>query len=396
MMSLRRQLSIVIPLSVAAAGAGILLARGDRTVPSAPEARERDASIPVRRASSPSSSAPARGREKEVRDAVSSASTAVLWEWLDTRGREIQGDKDESLIHEVLEELYAREGIGVWTALLGHQDKGGREKFTNLFLGMLSGSDPWLAYDLFLESKDSFGARWGRGANANILMAACAISVDKYIEVMERSGYKETYCWFNVELPAGFDYARLIAHLGSSEHMPSGLPSNLIARWTQQSPAEAAEWLLSQPKPDAQSGLRYLLDEEFDYRRTLLDMLFSLAETTAVGRDEGLAAFSRLPPEAFEKSWDLLADKLGGKVNASVLDAATRMGVREDYLVLSLLEARGQAAPDASWSSIPAEDRWRAVDLAERRWREEEPSPVNEKARQVWRARLQEAWDGGK
>lgn len=385
MMTLSRQFLVVIPLSCAAGWAGMLLAQSNFTEPShaAIEPTSRMASDGA------NSGTPAAGRkgDKGVREIITSSSSAVLWEWLAANSGVVHLEPTR---FAVLRELYAREGIGVWNAILAGQDQEARENLSNDFLGMLSSSDPWLTYDLFLQNKDSFGKRWGLGANSSILAAASAISADKFIEVMERSGFTDTNVWFTAELPAGFDFAGLVSHLGSSGHMPSGLPMDLVSKWARVSPQEAAEWLAAQPKPDGTSPMRYLLDEEMVYHNTLL----GLAETHAPGRDEGLAALSKLPESTLVKSWERLAEKLRGKINPAVLDAATRMGSRDEYLVQSLLETRGQASPDASWQELPEQDRWKAVELAEKRWKEEASSPVDDRARAEWRQRLESAWSG--
>ncbi len=391
MMRLNQQLMIVLPLSLAAAWAGSFIASDTKDQATATVGKE-ESITPSRK---PSEAAPAgtkKDKERTVRDVIASASTAVLWNWVDVHGSGIGVDSHDSpLLFQILQELHAREGMKVWDVLLANQEPATREKLSDTFLGMLSADDPWLAYELFLANKASFGARWGIPANVNVLRAASTISAEKFIEVMERSGYKDTNCWFGAELPEDFDYAGLIAHLQKSEHMPSGLPDHLVAKWAKHSPKEAAEWLLAQPKPDDQGPMRALLDEDMVYQSTLLD----LAESTAAGRDEGLAAFAKLPAATLEKSWINLAGNLDGKINASVLDAARRMGSMNDYLVHSLLKTRGKPEPDPSWGTVPAADRWLAVDLAEQRWRNESSSPIDEKARTEWRARLQAAWGAG-
>lgn len=382
-MNLRRQLTIVLPLSFVAAWAGIFLARTQKTPLVDSEKPPRHRTV-----QSDSSKLSTGGGNQELtsREIIASASSAVLWEWLDAHAADYGQNTSP---HKIFRELYAREGIDAWYRILASQNPEGREKYSDQFLGMLAETDPWLTYELFLKNKDSFGEMWAVGPNANILSAACAISADKFIEVMESSGYADTHCWFTTTLPADFNFAQLISHLEKSEHMPSGLPSNLIARWAKVFPKEAAQWLVSQPKPNDQSKTRYLLDEESEIHNTLLN----LAESKNDGRDEGLAAFATLPSSTLEKSWESLVEKLDGKINSSVLDAATRMGVREDYLVRSLLETRGQALPDVSWATVPDQDKWRAVQLAEQRWEDQAPSPVDERARVEWRLRLQKAWE---
>jgi hypothetical protein len=74
------------------------------------------------------------------------------------------------------------------------------------------------------------------------------------------------------------------------------------------------------------------------------------------------------------------------------LDVAARMGMRGDYLVGALMESRTKAVPDASWSVVPLDERWRAVKETERLWKEKASSQVDDKAREDWRARLAEAW----
>jgi hypothetical protein len=391
MMTLRGQLMIVLPLSLAAAWTGSLLASGKKATASA-ATDGADPAISPRRPSVAAPAADAKGKERSIRDIIASTSTDVLWNWLDVHGSGIGvNSPDSPLLFEILRELHAREGMKVWDVLLANQEAATRERLSDTFLGMLSSDDPWVAYELFLANKASFGARWGLPANVNVLRAASSISAEKFIEVMERSGYKDTNCWFGAELPGDFDYAGLIAHLQTSEHMPSGLPDHLVAKWARQSPKEAAEWLLAQPTPDDQGPMRALLDEDMVYQSTLLD----LAESAASGRDEGLAAFAKLPAATLEKSWRHLTDNLHGKINPSVLDAARRMGSVDDYLVHSLLETRGKPEPDPSWDTVPAADRWRAVDLAEQKWRTESSSPIDDKAREEWRARLQTAWGTG-
>jgi len=389
-MTLRRQFLIVIPLSLAAAWAGSLLAPAvRRQAPTTADGTAAAHDAPHRL----SAARPGTTKQKDrgVREVIASASTDVLWNWIEAHGTVAEvGSQEYPVLYQVLRELYAREGLEAWETLLAEEEADTRETLSDTFLGMLSNDDPWLAYELFLRHKGSFGEEWGMPANSVILGAACAISAEKFIEVMERSGFKDTDCWFGVDLPAGFDFGRLVSHLQTSDHMPSGLPDNLIAKWAGQSPREAAEWLQAQPAPGSKSRMRYLLDEEMVYHNTLL----SLAGSTAAGREEGLAAFARLPASSVGKTWDRLAEKQEGRIEATVLDAATRMGSLDDYLVASLMESRGKVTPDASWTMVPEQDRRRALDLAEQRWQSASSSPIDDKARKEWRARFEKAWEG--
>lgn len=382
-MTFRRQLLIVIPLSLAAAWAGSHFASLRSSVPAAPSL------APVRAGNSGGALPPShhadKTRSRQTRELIASTATATLWEWL--FGNAAQGDQGV-VRNQVLRELYARKGLEAWTGLLAHEDPAIRESLSREMLGMISVQDPWLAYELFLANKGSFNAEWGKEAGTSILTAACHISADKFVEVMERSGFKDTHYWFNVELPPGFDYARLIHHLETSEHMPAGLPSDLVSKWAAESPLKAVEWLLSKPTPKDGDPLSYVLEEEMVFHNTLLE----IAGSKAAGRDESLAEFSKLPPSTLDKTWTRLVEKLDGKINPAVLEASTKMERREDYLIRSLLETRGNPSPDPSWSAIPPEEKSKLLDLAEARWQADAPAPVDDKARRHWRARLEQAW----
>ena len=217
MMGLRHQLAVIALLSLATAGGGILLARARHLPETDTKALEDSPRVSSDRIATASSTTIAGKKEPGIRSPIATASTDVLWEWLAAHATE---EKDGSTRYDILVELYARDGLSAWTRLLEGEDVQVREKLSDGFLGMISNSDPWLSHELFLKNKDAFGKRWGVSANTNTLQAACAISAEKYIEVMDQSGYGETRLIFYEELPAGFDFARLVTHLATSELRP--------------------------------------------------------------------------------------------------------------------------------------------------------------------------------
>jgi len=327
-------------------------------------------------------------REK-IREVLGRTETEVLWQQLLS--------KEVSWIitaadNALMDELIAREGMGAWKRLLDLSAGEQRTHLSDRMLDRISYKDPWLAYEMFLKERGSFQEGWGRDAGTSILMAASKISADKYIEVMDESGFKETKEIFYAAFSPGFDFGKLVRHLESSEFRAAGMPGNLIQSWAAESPLEAAEYLRSLRKLP-------VIDEEVkegeldrNHFLDLPDVLKSMAGSKDGSRNEALVQLAGLPEDDLKGAWKNRAERDEGKLVPEVMDAASVMGQRDDYLVNALLTTRAEKVPDESWKQVPKNERARLLDLAEKQWAEKANAPVDVRARERWRIMMEDAW----
>lgn len=322
-----------------------------------------------------------------LRRTVARGETADLWSWLENSGNE-----NHEVRMAITRELVDRLGWQAWQQALGVSDPELREALTHQLLRAFSERDPWKAFEEWKFHRDKFkDLDWGEPAYNAALRAAAGISADKLAEVLAevptRAG-KESQWLVSPEYPQGFDFEQVLDYLIQTPEQPVLVSNGLLREWSKQSPAEATQWLAS--NPDVLKS-EYLLDEATG----------TWGEVIASGSPEAdfepvLDSLAGLPAEFLEGVWKSAVDSAEGKLNASTLAAADRMSKRDSYLVGSLLKTRYQQDIDPSWTLLPSEERQRVLNLAEQRWAAEEPSVVQDRARDRWRQRVTAAWEAAR
>lgn len=330
-----------------------------------------------------------RSSKDKIRALHARAETNALWEKLLSIDEWRMIGKSGN---DLLEELIDREGEAVWKRLLEIPDERNRAEICDRALDCYAARDPWLAYEMFLKERGGFHPEWGFRANARILKVALKISADKYIEVTEGSGLNRGSSIFQGEFPAGFDFGKLVRHLDGSKTEAAGVPGNLIESWAAVSPLEVAEYfkgftkMVQADNPDEWPQL---------FRKSYFDVpniLKNLAASKDASRDVALTELGRLLASDREGTWKQCAERDKGKLIPEMLDAASVMGQRDDYLLNALFTTRGQSVPDDSWKHVPPDERTRILDLAEKKWAEQANGPVDVRARERWRAMMEKAW----
>lgn len=195
------------------------------------------------------------------------------------------------------------------------------------------------------------------------------------------------------EYAEDFDFQKIISRGPAFPFDLGRLPYNFIAQWGKASPKEAAEWIMANyqgPSTDELTASLSNAAEGFNMQ------LQQIAESTAPGRDEALEILMKLPAEKLKASWSSITNNESGKIRPRTLDAATRMGFRELYLVKTLMKHQYDIETDDTWSLVPLDERLRTLDEIERLKRNEPPPPAGAKYWQDWRASVEKAWAGGR
>lgn len=315
-----------------------------------------------------------------MRRTAAKCETAALWDWLvspaatDPRWRSV-----------IISELVDRLGWRAFDIALDRDpDRDG---------GMLSGSllwelgrrDPWKAYDLWKSHRAEFASeRWGQGAVNKAIEAGALASAAKLVEVLQQMTADESESLMTVEFAEGFDFRSVLDFLAEADRQPVTVPQDLLPAWAEQSPVEAAAWLLEHPE--------FLKIEHQEYAANRLLKVIAAWDGPEAVRQEALDQLASMPGDYLNTAWRAIGESSGGKPDANTLESAGLMNRREDYLSRSLLETRTLDALDASWDQVPLEERRTALRNAEQIWAENQPTPVQARARERWKAMVSAAW----
>jgi hypothetical protein len=324
-----------------------------------------------------------------LRRTLAQGETEDLWKWLENPGTE-----DENTLLAVIFELVERQGWQAWRQVLAIPDPALREKLGKHFLWVFSDRDPWKAYEEWKLHRDGFeDPEWGAAAYDAALRAAAGMSSDKLLEVLAEVPTKADegpHSLLTPDYGSGFDFEAVLDHLLAAPEQPVLVTDGLLREWSRRSPADAAIWLLENPRA---TESEYLLDEALSsFGSVLADGLDEISRDRTL---DALEALERQSPEFLDGVWDAAIDAAAGKLSESALAAADRMARRNTYLVGSLLETRYHEEIDPSWRLLPPEERQRVLRLAEQRWAAEQPSVVQARARERWLRRVTAAWEDG-
>jgi hypothetical protein len=324
-----------------------------------------------------------------LRRTLAQGKTEDLWKWLEN-----PGTVDEHKLLAVIFELVDRQGWQAWRQVLAIPDPALRGKLGKHFLWAFSDRDPWKAYEEWKLHREEFeDPEWGAAAYDAALRAAAGMSSDKLLEVLAEVPTKAgegPRLLLTPDYGPGFDFEGVLDHLLAAPEQPVLVTDGLLREWSRRSPADAAAWLLENPRA---LETEYLLEEATGALGHLL--AGGLPEPARDSTLEALEAMERQSPEFIDKVWDAAVDAAAGKITASTLAAADRMARRDTYLVGSLLETRSHEQIDPSWHLLSLEERQRVLGLAEQRWAAEQPSVVQARARERWQRRVTAAWENG-
>ncbi|MDB6079658.1 MAG: hypothetical protein JWO82_3405 [Akkermansiaceae bacterium] len=315
-----------------------------------------------------------------ARRAVAGCESEALWKWLESPGS--SGMPEMDLPQAVVEELFAREGIAAVRRAFTLTDRNDRAKFSELFLDALSSKDPAAAYAIYKSHQKEFNGTWANECVRAAIQAACTRSAEDLIAIVYETQGSYSTC-VSAGYAADFKFEEVLDRIGT--YSPSTAPRDLLARWAERSPAQAATWIIEHPDAD-------VLRKNHTGDPGLSEIFNSIAHLPGPEKSQGLSTLMKMPEKVLADSWKEIANEGRGKLDRELLDAARTMDRLSFYLVESLLKTRTMDELDSSWSVVPKEDRQVALKAALDQWSEEDPSPTAEKARTHWRQIVETRW----
>ncbi|WP_367873958.1 hypothetical protein [Luteolibacter sp. Populi] len=319
-------------------------------------------------------------RQLLLRRTLAACETAALWEWL---GANPEGDG--YITSSVISELIDRLGWGAWEHALAVGDPKTREKLAAQILAEFARRDPWKAYAEWQKHRAEFeDPEWGAGVIEHCTLAASAISADKLLEMFQQLPKPEAENMMVVEFAKDFDFRKVLDDMMTSGKRPYTLAENLVPKWAERSPEEAAAWLGEHPD--------YFKEDYHEAQASGVLKAIANAGMSDEARRKALGAMANLSDETLDQAWHFVTGNSDGKVSASVLQSAEMMGQREDYLRRLLLETRTEEELDGSWNQVPLGERREVLAAAEREWAEKNPMPLDAKSRAHWLKMVTTAW----
>lgn len=315
-----------------------------------------------------------------MRRTVAKCETAALWDWLKQAAADDWNWKDL-----VVSELVDRLGWQALDIAMEMEPDRVDGELSGHVLSKLGESDPWKAYELWKSLRGEFeNERWGQGTIDWAIQAGASASGEKLIEVLQQMTADESESLMVIEFTEGFDFRTVLDFLAEADRQPLTVPENLLPAWAEQSPVEAAAWLLDHPE--------FLEVEHQEYAANRLLRAIAAGEGPEAVRHEALAQLASMPSDYLDMAWKAIGESSDGKLDANTLESAGLMNRREDYLSRSLLETRSLDVLDASWDLVPLEERRTALRTAEQIWAERQPTPVQARARERWKMMVTTAW----
>lgn len=316
-----------------------------------------------------------------MRRTVAKCEPPGLWEWL--RSNHAQGGP---WLDAVATELVDREGWRAWNLVRSLEDDPKRGKLSELILAKLAERDPWKAYEVWKQTHGDFGnPHWGSGVLDFVTIAAAATSGEKLVEVLQQMTAEESESLMTLEFADGFDFEIVLNHLIEAKQMPLTVPENLLPKWAEQSPAEAASWLLQNP------GF-VLVDEHQEYAANHSIQMIASGKGPVDERHAALEIVSRMPADFLDRAWEVIGRGSEGTIDAETLDSASYLKRREPYLNQALLETKASDTIDASWNQVPLEERRQLLEQADQAWKQKQVSPVENRVHERWWQRVTAAW----
>lgn len=316
-----------------------------------------------------------------MRRTIAKCETAGLWEWL--RSSHAEGGP---WLEIVTTELIDREGWQAWSFVRSLEDDHQRGKLSELILAKLAERDPWKAYEVWKQSRGDFGdPHWGTGVLDWVTTAAATTSGEKMVEVLQQVTADESESLMTLEFARGFDFRMVLDYLVQAEQVPLTVPENLLPVWAEQSPAEAAAWLLQNP------GFA-LVNEHQEYAAHQSIQIIASGNGSVDERRAALEVVSKMPADFLDRTWEVIGGSGGGHIDTQTLASASHLKRRETYLAQALLETKAADTIDDSWNQVPLEERRQLLEQADMAWKEKPVSPVVNRVHQRWRERVATAW----
>lgn len=316
-----------------------------------------------------------------MRRTVAKCETAGLWEWL--RSYHAQGGP---WLDAVATELVDREGWRAWSLVRSLEDDPKRGKLSELILAKLAERDPWKAYEVWKQVRADFGSpHWGSGVLDFVTTAAALTSGETMVEVLQQMTDEESESLMTLEFSDGFDFEIVLNHLVQAKQLPLTVPGNLLPKWAEQSPAEAAAWLLKNP------GFVSVNEHQEYAAHHSIEMIAS-GNGSMDERHAALEIVSKMPADFLDRAWEVIGGSSGGTIDAETLDSASYLKRREPYLTQALLETKASDSIDGSWNQIPLEERRQLLKQADQAWKQKQVSPVEDRVHERWRQRVTTAW----
>jgi hypothetical protein len=196
---------------------------------------------------------------------------------------------------------------------------------------------------------------------------------------------EESESLMTLEFARGFDFQMVLDYLVKAEQVPLTVPENLLPEWAEQSPAEAAAWLLQNP------GF-VLVNEHQEYAAHHSIQMIASGKGSIDERHAALEIVSKMPADFLDRTWEVIGGSSGGKIDAETLASASYLKRRETYLAQALLETKAADTIDDSWNQVPLEERRGLLEQADNAWKQKPVSPVENRVHQRWRERVTTAW----
>jgi hypothetical protein len=377
----------LVMVSVGAVLAGVFLARifphdDDRSIPPGRDATTFKTASDAKPGSVKSLlTGPTDDKTLLMRRTVAKCETAGLWEWL--RSSHAEGGP---WLDIVTMELIDREGWQAWSFVRSLEEDHQRGKLSEHILAKLAERDPWKAYEVWKKSRADFGnPHWGSGVLDFVTIAAATTSGEKLVEVLQQMTAEESESLMTLEFARGFDFRMVLDYLVQAEQVPLTVPGNLLPEWAEQSPAEAAAWLLQNP------GF-VLVNEHQEYAAHHSIQMIASGKGSIDERHAALEIVSKMPADFLDRTWEVIGGSSGGKIDAETLASASYLKRRETYLAQALLETKAADTIDDSWNQVPLEERRGLLEQADNAWKQKPVSPVENRVHQRWRERVTTAW----
>jgi hypothetical protein len=315
-----------------------------------------------------------------MRRTVAKCETAGLWEWL-----RLSHAEGGPWLDIVTMELIDREGWQAWSFVRSLEEDHQRGNLSEHILAKLAERDPWKAYEVWKKSRADFGnPHWGSGVLDFVTIAATTTSGEKLVEVLQQMTVEESESLMTLEFARGFDFQIVLDYLVKAEQVPLTVPGNLLPEWAEQSPAEAAAWLVDHP------GYREVEHQEYASNHTI--EVIASGKGSIDERHAALEVVSKMPADFLDRAWEVIGGNSGGKIDPETLDSASYLKRREPYLAQALLQTKTADTIDDSWNQVPLEERRGLLEQADNAWKQKHVSPVENRVHQHWRERVTTAW----
>lgn len=368
---------------MACLAAGLYLGRGREVLRE--EARAVETS-PRRVADAGSEGLTAVAGVKEVPDrmlmlkrGVAACETDALWRWL--------ADPESAVEARdlVLNELIDRLGWGAWDHARGMEAGKMKDRIGERILMALAERDPWKALEEWQQHHGEFEHRiWGFGVISVCSEAAAGMSAEQLLKVFDSITQEEASELMMVKYAEDFDFRKVLDHMADGGAQPYTMTQDLLSTWAGRDAAEAAAWLAAHPE---YLEIEYQRDEAGDTIEKIAGM-----EMSPEMRAKVLGDLGKLPREVIEQTWRNIATGTEGKLSPALLESAELMGQREAYLEGSLFDTWALEELDDSWETVPFPERRELLDKVEARRASKANTPVETKARAVWREMVEREW----